>query len=385
MTSFSANIVDQLECHDRVVHHGLETLLVPKEIESIFGTTNVDHFISGFGSKRPAPTWNSVAYFLGRYRLTFRMPIGIDYAKCRVSTTTGSPAFLINEVVEAYVSKSVIAGATMQGQWLLNENDWKLLVKSKCDWSIVRVPILTNAPVNGFIEFERQQREPIRNRKEGFDKRVKQAFEIPPSENPDSPRTNTHVTILPEKRADDLTKEFSCYENVIRNGVKHLVFPKEVESLFGPTNVDHFISKFGSNTLTPVWHSLTYFDGRYQLLLQVPVSIDYENCKLNGAKNSAVVQIGELITLMGNKSQAAETTIRERWKLNENEWKSLVRNHGDWSAVKIPIVKDSPVVGFSDYVRRERSRPIRERQEVFDKPIRTAVDLLHYPSHRAPR
>ena len=141
MTGYSANILEQLECHDQVVRHGLQTLLVPKEIESIFGTTNVDHFISGFGSKRRVPKWNSVAYFLGRYRLTFQVPIAIDYVKCRFSGATSPATFQINEVIEAHISTSGIAGATMKGQWFLNENDWNLLVKSKCDWAIVKLPI----------------------------------------------------------------------------------------------------------------------------------------------------------------------------------------------------------------------------------------------------
>jgi len=51
------------------------------------------------------------------------------------------------------------------------------LVKNNGDWSVVKVPILTNAPVKGFDEYVRQVRGPIRNRQEGFDKPIKEAIE----------------------------------------------------------------------------------------------------------------------------------------------------------------------------------------------------------------
>jgi hypothetical protein len=60
---------------------------------------------------------------------------------------------------------------------VLIENEWKWLIKNQGDWSVVKVPILTNAPVPGFDEYVRQGREPIRNRKEGFDKPIRQALE----------------------------------------------------------------------------------------------------------------------------------------------------------------------------------------------------------------
>src|SRR5689334_2438130 len=49
------SMLDLLECHDKVVAHGAETLIFPKEVQSLFGASNVDHFISGFGSKAHQP------------------------------------------------------------------------------------------------------------------------------------------------------------------------------------------------------------------------------------------------------------------------------------------------------------------------------------------
>jgi hypothetical protein len=174
---YSADMLNMLECHDKVVRDGVETLILPKEVESLFGATNVDHFISNFGNKTTPAVWNSTAYFLKRYQLSLRVPIIIDYDKCKLVGASNSAMVQINEVTKVELSKSGIAGATMKGQWRLNENEWKWLVKNKGDWSAVKVPILTNAPVKGFDEYVRQVREPIRNRQEGFDKPIKQVIE----------------------------------------------------------------------------------------------------------------------------------------------------------------------------------------------------------------
>ena len=170
-------MLDVLECHDKVVHDAITTLVFPKEVEALFGATNVDHFISNFGSKSLPSIWNSVAYFDNRYRFSLRVPIAIDYDKRKLIGATNSAMVQINEVTKVEFSKSGIAEATMKGQWRLNQNEWKWLLKNNGDWSVVKVPILTNAPVKGFNEYVRQVREPIRNRKEGFDIPVQRALD----------------------------------------------------------------------------------------------------------------------------------------------------------------------------------------------------------------
>jgi hypothetical protein len=169
MNLCSGDILKDLECHDKVVRQGVETLILPKEVESLFGATNVDHFISNFGSKTHAPIWNSVAYFARRYTLSLQVRIAIDYDSCRLIGATSSATVQINEVTKVEISTSGGASATEKGQWRLNESEWKQLIKNGGDWSTVRVPILTNAPVKNFEEFVKQARRPIRDRKEGFD------------------------------------------------------------------------------------------------------------------------------------------------------------------------------------------------------------------------
>ena len=191
MSLQSADILKELECYDKVVRQGVATLVLPKEVEALFGVTNVDHFISNFGSKTHAPLWNSVTYFAGRYELSLQVPIAIDYDKCKLVGATSSAMVQINEVSKVDISKSGIAEAMMRGQWRLNENELKWLVKNNGDWSAAKVPILTNAPVKGFDEYVRQGREPIRDRKEGFDKPIKRAIEGPRKQQGNAPEADS--------------------------------------------------------------------------------------------------------------------------------------------------------------------------------------------------
>ena len=177
MTAKSADILKELACHDEVVREGLRELILPLQVESLFGASNVDHFISDFGSKTEAPIWNSVAYFAGRYRLSLQLPILIDYNKCKLIGATNSAIMQINEVTKVDFTKSGSANVTLKGQWRLNENEWEWLVKNGGEWSVVKIPILTNAAVKGFEEYANQERQPIRNRKEGFDEPVRRALE----------------------------------------------------------------------------------------------------------------------------------------------------------------------------------------------------------------
>lgn len=175
-TTSLADMLKDLECHDSVVRQGLEIMNIPKEVELLFGKTNVDHFISGFGSKKYFPEWNSVAYFGGRYLVSIKVPIEIDYGKCKLTGVSNSVSIQINEVTKVAISKSGIAGASLEGQWRLNEKDWKRLLRGNGDWSLVNIPILTNSPVEKFDEYMRQSRESIRNRKEVFDDVIKRVL-----------------------------------------------------------------------------------------------------------------------------------------------------------------------------------------------------------------
>lgn len=371
----AASMLEILECHDKVISNGAATLSVPKEVQSILGATNVDHFISEFGTA--TPVWNSVGYFEGRYTFSLKLPIKIDYEKCKVIEASGSVFVQINETVKVEISTSGVAGAVEKGQWRLNGEQWKLLVANKGDWSTVQIPILTNSPVAGFDEYERQVRAPIRDRKKGFDDVIRKTLADLRKQQAD--KSNAGKKIDSDLKPGPPPKGAACYDELLRQGMEASLLPREVESLFGTANVDHLISKPESATQTPVWHSVAYFSGRYRLLLQFPILIDHDKCKFKGAINSAMVQIDEIAKVEISKDGVAKAAMKGQWRLNENEWKWLVKNKGDWSVVKVPILTNAPVKGFDEYVQQERARPVGTRQEDFDKPIRQVIDALRYP------
>ena len=114
-------------------------------------------------------------------------------------------------------------------------------------------------------------------------------------------------------------------------------------------------------------------------MLQLPVLIDYKNCTSPGAVSSAFIQIDEIVKVEAFNSGSLRIKTAGHWEINEEEWKWLVKNNGDWSVVKVPIVTNAPVKGFDEYVNYERRRALPLRQEDFDKPIRGPIDALRYP------
>ena len=170
------NPLKEFECHDKAVEHGVDTLTFHKEVETLFGTTNVDHFIRNLTG---AAVWNSAAYFAGRYTLELRVPIAIDYEHCRVKNVLGPAEIWIDEVTKVDFSRSGAPGARLEGgHWRLKENEWRSLVKNGGNWSVVNVPIISNAPVKGFDAYANSVRDPIRYRKENYDKPVREAWEL---------------------------------------------------------------------------------------------------------------------------------------------------------------------------------------------------------------
>ncbi|MBI2928255.1 MAG: hypothetical protein HYY24_21510 [Verrucomicrobia bacterium] len=193
VSELEKNPLKEFECHDEAVEHAVDTLTFPKEVETLFGATNVDHFIRPFTG---AAVWNSAAYFAGRYTLELRVPIAIDYEHCRVKDVLGSVEVEIREVIKVdFYGRSGAPGATLKGYWRLNENEWRSLVKNGGNWSVVNVPIVSNAPVKGFDAYANSVRDPIRYRKENFDRPVREAWEALRKRG-----TKTNTTPDPEKQ-----------------------------------------------------------------------------------------------------------------------------------------------------------------------------------------
>lgn len=363
----------ELECEDKIVRDGTQKLSLAREVNLLFGATNVDHFLASYATQADGPSLNSITSFGGRYTLTIQIPIAIDYKNCKVKGSIGEPFIEVSETAKVEIERSGAAVATPDGYWRLSESEWKRFVSNNGNWSVVKIPIRTNAPVKGFAEYVRQMRAGRVDREEIVNKPIKKALEELQRLSGISGTTNSVSKGLSIGPVDAALKG-PCYDKIVAHGIGELVFPAEIDSHFGATNVDHFISKIGSKTQTPVWHSVAYFGGRYRLWCFLPVSVDDRNCKLDSPMGSASFQVDEIAGIGTIKSWFKGTVMTRKWTIGEGRWEVLIKNNWDWSLINVPIETNAPVKGFEEYVLRERGRPLSDRQEEFDKPIRKMVD-----------
>ena len=88
---------NSFESHENAVESGARLLPQVVEIEKLFGST--DHFITHFSPRfgKGARQWNSEVYFGGRYSLTMKADVMVDFTKNIVTEVVGSPKFYLDE------------------------------------------------------------------------------------------------------------------------------------------------------------------------------------------------------------------------------------------------------------------------------------------------
>ena len=372
-----------LERQDAVVRNGMGSLPLIRDVNQVFGASNVDHFISSLGDTDHKPFWNSTALFGGRSQFELQFLVVIDYGTDTPIGIFGPVTANLDEITEVQVHPGGDTNARfMGGHWKLTADDLGRLATNGGDWAAIGIPIVTNgAPVPNFQAYVEQARRPLRGGKAQIGKLIQEA--IAAAEAGD---TNSSGPSAKPKDLSNIWKyvrpEAGCYEKMVRAGSRLLILPGEVEKLFGAVNVDHLISKFDSKGKIPVWHSVAYFGGRYQLLLQIPIWFDHHDCDTDtlGGLNSAMIQINEIADVSVGKDGVATAKLGNHWVLGPGGWEALVKNNGQWSVVNLPIVTNSPVAGFETYVTQERHRDLRERQEALDKTVRATVDAFKYPT-----
>ncbi len=376
-----------LERQDAVVRNGMGSLSLIRDVNQVFGASNVDHFISSLGDEDHKPFWNSIAHFGGRYVFELQFLVVIDYRTDTPTGISGPVTANINEVTQVDYQPGGGAGAWFRGgHWHLTPDDLRRLATNGGDWAAVGIPIVTNGvPIEHFQDYVEASRRPLRGGKAQIGELIKEAIAAAEATGAKSSG--------PSAKPKDLSNiwkyvrpEAGCYEKMVRDGSRLLILPGEVEKLFGTNNVDHLISKFDSKGKIPVWHSVAYFGGRYRLLLQIPIWFDHHDCDTDslGGMNSAMIQINEIAGVSVGKDGVATAQLGSHWDLSQTAWEALVKNNGQWSVVNLPIVTNFPVAGFETYVTQERHRDLRERQEALDKTVRATVDAFRYPGMAFP-
>jgi len=84
-----------IENYPKTVSDGLTSIPCATDFATLF--PRAQHTISYYSARRTPPKWNSKAGIADRYVLTMQIPITLDRAAGRV-TSSGTPEFYLNEV-----------------------------------------------------------------------------------------------------------------------------------------------------------------------------------------------------------------------------------------------------------------------------------------------
>ena len=150
---------NQMSDYIQTVKSGINSLPWPKEMEALFGEG--DHFITHYGFKPGPKEWTTEVFFGGRYTLSLKVDVDVDYKTQTIKTSVSTPKFYLFEVGSVQRGARGVEGADISNQWILDEAKWKKLVQAKGDWSVLEIPVKTNSPVQDFDEYVRGLRAPV--------------------------------------------------------------------------------------------------------------------------------------------------------------------------------------------------------------------------------
>lgn len=139
--------------HQDFAKHGVSQIQAAAEMASLF--EDCRHYIVYTG-KDGVSTWNSTAFFGGRYTLTMQVPVAIESSNS--GHTTGDPMFLLLEVSAVDISPSGQVGASFARQLEFGPDEWKTVVDSKGDFSKIGFPIESKPPLKDFDRYAKASR-----------------------------------------------------------------------------------------------------------------------------------------------------------------------------------------------------------------------------------
>jgi hypothetical protein len=137
---------------------------------------------------------------------------------------------------------------------------------------------------------------------------------------------------------------------IIASGLRQLRWPARIERLFGQT--DHFVD-FSGHAGSKQWNTVAYFDGRYELTLQVEVEIG-ANYSIQNSK-SPKLSLVEVESLERRENGTFQAKISNQWVLDESQIDRLLESNGAWETVGIAIKKGQPLRDFDEYVKQWRT------------------------------
>lgn len=142
--------------YNETVHSATDVLPIAVQMETLFpGQT--DHFITHYGIEDglPTKTWNSEAYFGGRYCLTMQIEVFVDSNRNTIRPS-GEPTFYLEEITS-------FRGGVASNDGLhatFGEEKWQEIVRHDGDFMAAGFNLKKNSPAVGFDEYARAMRLP---------------------------------------------------------------------------------------------------------------------------------------------------------------------------------------------------------------------------------
>lgn len=101
-------------------------------------------------------TWNSDAYFDGRYELTMQVPVRITSSQR--GRMIGEPQFYLLEVDKVEISASGQVGASFSNQKVFGLDEWEKVYAANGDFAVIGFPLKRNQSVKDFNVYAKATR-----------------------------------------------------------------------------------------------------------------------------------------------------------------------------------------------------------------------------------
>lgn len=153
MTASCSDINFTMEGYKQAVLSGLEQIPEARQMDELFGKSNVDHFISYHGSLDAGSTWNSEVFFADRYRLTMQVPVKMGRSFNEVLDVLGKPKFWLIEVTSIDISER---SADVKEPTNLNPfglDQWEKVLEAEGNFSVLGIEFKKDQPVRGFARY----------------------------------------------------------------------------------------------------------------------------------------------------------------------------------------------------------------------------------------
>lgn len=137
------------------------------------------------------------------------------------------------------------------------------------------------------------------------------------------------------------------HQNFAANGVAQIEPAAQMEAMYGDCR--HFVT-YGQNNASR-WNSVAYFDGRYELTMQVPVRIwSSTSGEMTGQPRFFLNEVSDVAKL---PSGQLSVSYSQSLEFGPAEWKKVVAAKGDFGAIHFKT-KTGGVKNFDAYANSSR-------------------------------